>query len=98
MSDVEVWIGVIGALVIFVYMARHAPDPNAGAEKIVCQFCHQAGGVRVRLVQRKQGISGGKATGAVVTGGISLFATGLSRKQQMRHLTCSSCHMEWDVA
>jgi hypothetical protein len=52
----------------------------------------------VRDTIRKEGISGGKATGAVLTGGLSILATGLSRKQAWKSLTCSNCKMHWFVA
>ena len=38
--------------------------------------------------QGKIGVSGGKATGAVLTGELSLLATGLSRKHKVTELTC----------
>ena len=51
----------------------------------------------MRQVKRKKGVSGGKATGAVLTGGLSLFATGLSRKEKQQELSCSNCGVTWDV-
>jgi hypothetical protein len=43
----------------------------------------------------KQGISGGKATGAVLTMGVSMLATGLSRKQKVTKANCKNCASEW---
>lgn len=70
---------------------------NSKADKIVCPHCQTAGQVEVYLMQRKKGISGGKATGALMTGGISMFATGLSRKENVRNLRCGNCGVTWDV-
>lgn len=65
--------------------------------KLVCPHCQTAGGVTKREVTQKKGISGGKATGAVLTGGASVLATGLSRKEGASLLSCSNCGMEWAV-
>ena len=49
---------------------------------MVCPHCQEKGHVRTQPVTRKKGVSGGKATAALLTGGVSLLATGLSRKEQ----------------
>jgi hypothetical protein len=64
---------------------------------LTCLHCGQAGGVAERRVTVKKGISGGKATGAIMTAGLSLFATGLSRKQEVRERRCSNCGTTWHV-
>jgi hypothetical protein len=46
-------------------------------------------------VKVKRGISGGKATGAVLTGGVSMLATGLSRKEAATKATCGNCGSRW---
>jgi hypothetical protein len=46
-------------------------------------------------VKLKKGISGGKATGAVLTAGFSILATGLSRKESATQATCGNCRMSW---
>jgi hypothetical protein len=74
-----------------------APRGNA-AKSIVCPHCQQAGRVTTKRVKVKSGVSGGKATGAVLTGGLSLFATGLSRKQQVTEMRCGNCGVTWHVA
>lgn len=43
----------------------------------------------------KKGISGGKATAAIITGGLSIGAVGLSRKQRVTRALCSSCQVTW---
>lgn len=87
-----------GGVLAWKYRNDVAADATDGAEKIVCPHCQTAGHITIRLVSRKKGVSGGKATGALATGGASMFLTGLSRKENARHLTCGNCKMEWDVA
>jgi hypothetical protein len=48
-----------------------------------------------RKVEAKKGISGGKATGAVLTAGISILATGLSRKETVTQVACTNCKSQW---
>lgn len=43
----------------------------------------------------KAGVSGGKATAALLTGGFSLLAMGLSRKQRVTEAWCSNCQSTW---
>jgi transcription elongation factor Elf1 len=64
-------------------------------EKLVCPHCQDRGYVETRATKIKKGISGGKATGAVLTGGLSLLATGLSRKEQATEAKCSNCGSRW---
>jgi hypothetical protein len=47
-------------------------------------------------MKRKKGISGGKVMGGLLTGGISLLATGLSRKEQATQAHCDNCKSTWD--
>lgn len=54
--------------------------------------------MKTKRVTQKQGISGGKATGAVLTAGFSVLATGLSRKQEVTECKCGNCKMVWHVA
>ena len=64
--------------------------------KIVCPLCQESGHVRTMSVKRKKGISGAKATGAIFTAGLSLFATGLSRKERMTQAHCDNCDSTWE--
>lgn len=108
MSGFISWVIVIGVVAGFVYLyntpqakanrAANAAHEAAMQAQIVCPHCQVRGLVTRSLVTRKQGVSGGKATGAIVTGGASLFVTGLSRKQQMSRMTCGNCGQGWDVA
>jgi len=62
---------------------------------LICPHCQSKGLVRTQSVKKKTGISGGKATAAILTGGISLLATGLSRKDQMTQARCGNCMSQW---
>lgn len=92
-----------GALIWF-NLKMHDPQARVRAREarlaaqaqIVCKFCQQRGTVSVSAVSRKKGISGGKATGALLTGGASMLLTGLSRREAARSLSCSNCGMVWD--
>ena len=63
--------------------------------EIICPHCQKKGSVRIKNVIRKKGISGAKATGALLTGGISLLATGLSRKVGETQAYCERCQSIW---
>lgn len=97
METFVILAAIIGAALFGVYRVLAAPLPQASPE-IVCPHCQAKGTVIPTQAIRKQGISGGKATGAVLTGGLSVAATGLSRKQPVTHMRCTNCRTEWDVA
>jgi len=63
---------------------------------ITCPQCHKRGYVWTKQVKRKKGISGGKATGALLTVGTSLLLTGLSRKESATQAHCTYCDSTWD--
>ena len=65
--------------------------------QIVCPHCQTKGQVRTSPTRQKRGISGGKAVGAVATLGVSMLATGLSRKQWYTKMRCQNCGTEWLV-
>lgn len=65
--------------------------------RIVCPYCHKAGQVSTKSRRVKRGVSGGKATGALITGGLSIFATGLSRKEDVIEAHCANCGMTWQT-
>lgn len=75
------------------------PDagPRRGTAAIICPHCGVQGRVTREAARVKRGISGGKATGAVLTGGISLLGTGLSRKVDVSRMHCGSCGSSWTV-
>jgi len=62
---------------------------------MVCPHCQERGNVRCKDVKNKKGISGGNATGALLTGGVSILATGLSRKEDATEAYCSNCQSTW---
>ena len=73
------------------------PGKDEGSAQMVCPHCQVRGHVQTKQVTVKQGISGGKATAAVLTGGYSLVATGLSRKGAATQATCSNCRVTWMI-
>jgi len=42
-----------------------------------------------------KGISGAKVTGALLTAGLSILATGLSRKEWVTDAKCKKCGSQW---
>ena len=70
---------------------------NAQEATIVCPHCHKSGGVETEYGKQKRGISGGKASAAALTGGLSILGTGLSRKQEVTFCTYRNCGMDWTV-
>ena len=64
---------------------------------MVCPHCQEKGQVRNKPLTQKSGISGGKATAALLTGGASLVAVGLSRKIENTQLRCDNCTITWVV-
>jgi hypothetical protein len=62
---------------------------------MICPHCNTKGFMRVRRVSKKKGISGGKATAAIITGGVSILATGLSRRERLTDAYCGNCNNKW---
>ncbi len=62
---------------------------------MTCPHCETKGKVRTTKVKQKKGVSGGKATAAVLTGGLSILATGLSRKEEVTQAHCDKCDNTW---
>lgn len=74
-----------------------APLAATGRGAIQCPHCGVRGGVSMRRKKEKKGVSGGKATAAVLTAGISVLAVGLSRKEKVTHMKCRNCKVQWDA-
>lgn len=74
---------------------QYAQAPVSPSAMIICPYCQQRGYVTTAMKKRKAGVSGGKATGAILTGGLSLLATGLSRKEWVTELYCGACRIAW---
>lgn len=83
----------IGVWLAIAKMRRESvPNPV-----LVCPHCQTRGQVTAHAVTTKDGISGGKATGAILTGGASMLATGLSRKSARTRMVCGNCGTDWLV-
>jgi regulator of protease activity HflC (stomatin/prohibitin superfamily) len=67
----------------------------ANNAKLQCPHCHVTGQVTAHGRRDKKGISGGKATAAFLTFGVSLLFVGLSRREDHVHLYCRNCGMTW---
>ena len=60
-----------------------------------CSHCQEHGTVRTKTVERKERISGAKATSAVLTGGLLVLANGLSRKEGKTQTHCDNSDCKW---
>ena len=80
--------GIIGIGFGEIIASSRRPKRN---DRIVCAHCHRSGCITTSIVERKVGLSGGKATAAILTGGVSLLATGLARKELATQIKCSNC-------
>lgn len=96
MDQVGVWVGLIVGVVGGAYLIRQQKN-QPPRPSVMCPHCQTLGQVYVTRVNKKRGISGGKATGALFTGGASMLLTGLSRKEAVDHMRCGNCHVEWDA-
>jgi hypothetical protein len=63
--------------------------------QMICQQCGVKGHVRTKQVTQKRGISGVKAFGAVVTGGLSLLPFGISSNERVTEAHCGNCNSTW---
>lgn len=71
--------------------AAHGPiNPE-----MVCPHCQVKGKVRAKRVDRKAGVSGTKASAAVLTGGASVIVTGLSQSEEVTEAACDNCQSRW---
>lgn len=62
---------------------------------MMCPHCQTKGEVRTKSITQKKGVSGGKAAAAVLTGGVSILAVGLSRKEASTQAHCDNCGNTW---
>lgn|SRR5574337_86812 len=91
----------IGAAIVEADNNKALGISSSGASRgtlnaqMVCPHCQQKGKILTKRVTKKAGISGGKATGAVLTGGVSLLATGLSRMEELTEAYCDNCSSTW---
>lgn len=96
---VLIFFGVCIAIGIWLSIARtRAINATPPSPTLVCPHCQTRGQVTAYPVTTKDGISGAKATGAILTGGVSMLGTGLSRKSAKTRMVCGNCGTEWLVA
>jgi hypothetical protein len=89
---------VVVCILLFVWLRRTEKSPTWSEPReraLICPHCQTKGFVTTRRVQIKRGFSGAKATGALLTAGLSLLATGLSRRQSVTEASCSNCETVW---
>lgn len=75
----------------------HLAPIDHAARNLVCPHCQAQGTVVRRGATVKRGVSGGKATGVLLTGGLSMLFTGLSRKQAVTQSCCTNCGSTWTI-
>jgi hypothetical protein len=63
--------------------------------KLLCSHCGERGAIHTKSVKLKKGVSGGKAVAGLMTGGLSLLAVGLSRKERVTEAWCGNCESQW---
>lgn len=85
---------VLLVIVLAVSMRKESARQSASMA-MICPHCQTKGSVRTKSITQKKGVSGGKATAAIMTGGASMLATGLSRKEPATEAHCSHCGATW---
>jgi hypothetical protein len=99
---VLVVVALIAGVAESARQAKMTPEQKAAETwgprnpAMICPHCQTKGHIRTKIVERKKGVSGAKATGALLTGGISLLATGLSRKENPTQAHCDNCENTWE--
>ena len=91
-------VALVGAGVYYYNLPDEELNKKIYGERnqnIICPHCQTKGQVHTRKVDKKAGISGAKATAAVLTGGVSILATGLSRKDNLTEAHCCKCESTW---
>jgi len=97
-----IWLFLVVCIVaVLIGAINRTPEQDAiinyGHKNVAmtCPHCNAQGEIRTKQVKLKRGLSGGKATAAVITGGLSVLATGLSRKEGSTQAHCGSCGNTW---
>lgn len=86
----------VGAGILYHNLTKDcAKVGGAGDIYMSCKNCGANATVSTEQVKRKKGISGGKATAAILTNGVSVGVVGLSRKEQETKASCSKCKSVW---
>jgi hypothetical protein len=60
-----------------------------------CPHCETIGQISTKKVDLTKGISGGKAVAGLLTGGLSILAVGISRKEAQTEARCGKCNNVW---
>lgn len=97
MIGVLLLFGLIG-LPVVVLILSHTKAQRFGAlnPAMKCSHCETRGAIRTKRVKRAKGISGGKASAALLTGGASMLVTGgLSRRERSTQVYCGNCRNIW---
>ena len=71
--------------------------PDRTNPQLVCPHCQTRGQVSVWTERRAKRKTATRITGAVLTAGGSLPATGVSKKGTVQVMHCAHCDMTWDV-
>lgn len=106
MEGWQTLLGIVIVIIIVMVMVRATKGPKVAPTQqlsafgpvnptLVCPHCQKAGRVHTKAVKQKKGVSGAKATGALLTGGLSMLATGLSRKEALTEAHCDNCGSTW---
>ena len=62
---------------------------------VICPHCQERGHVYQRSETQKTGFSTAKATFGILSGGLTIFGTGLAKKGRVRILECHNCGVAW---
>lgn len=77
------------------YLDKKEEEHRRAQASIICPFCQTKGTVTTK---NKNDTSGVKATGAVLTLGMSVMLTGLHKHSTRIEAHCSQCKTTWDMA
>lgn len=86
---------ILVVVIVVAIVRRNISSKGPANPALVCPHCQTKGSVHTKSVRQKKGVSGGKATAAIFTGGLSLLATGLSRKERVTQAHCDACNSTW---
>lgn len=84
----------IDLFVLFVFMIIVTPETPPNPD-MICPHCKTKGQINTKKVDLTKGISGGKAVAGLMTGGLSILAVGISRKESQTEARCGKCGNVW---
>ena len=101
----QVWFTIVFMAIAFILFLIFAPKPSMEKilemkygklnPEIICPQCQTRGYVHAQKIDQNKGISGGKAAGALMTGGLSILAVGISRHEKATQCHCENCKTDW---